>query len=136
MPFGLKIAGETYQRAMVTLFHEMIHHEIEVYVDGMIAKSQTEEEQVEHLQKLFDRLKTHKLRLNPNKCTFGVRSGKILGFIISDRGIQVDPAKVKSEQEMPAPLTEKKVRGSLGCLNYITRFISHLTATCELIFKL
>ena len=67
--FWVKNAGATYQRAMVALFHDMIHHEIEVYVDDMIARSQTEEEHLDHLQKLFDRLKLYKLRLNPNKCT-------------------------------------------------------------------
>ena len=76
------------------------------------------------------------MRLNPNKCTFGVRSGKLLGFIVSDKGIQVDPAKVKAIQEMSAPCTEKEVRGFLGRLNYIVRFISHITATSEAIFKL
>ena len=136
MPFRLKNAGETYQRAMVALFHNMIHQEIEVYEDDMIAKSQTEEEHIDHLQKLFERLKKYKLRLNPNKCTFGVRSGKLLGFVVSKRGIEVDPAKVKAIQEMPASHTEKEVRGFLGRLNYIARFISHLTATCEPIFKL
>ena len=102
----------------------------------MIARSQTEEEHLDHLHKLFDRLKLYKLRLNPNKCTFGVRSSKLLGFIVSDKGIQVDPAKIKSMQEMLAPRTEKEVRGFFGRLNYIARFISHLTATCEPIFKL
>ena len=136
MPFELKNAGATYQRAMVALFHDMIHHEIEVYVDDMIARSQTEEEHLDHLQKLFDRLKLYKLRLNPNKCTFGVRSGKLLGFVVSDKGIQVDPANVKAIQEMPDPCTEKEDRGFLGRMNYIAQFISHLTTTCDLIFKL
>ncbi|WJX67858.1 hypothetical protein P8452_52291 [Trifolium repens] len=136
MPFGLKNAGATYQRAMVTLFHDMIHKEIEVYVDDMIAKSQEEDEHLVHLSKLFARLRKFKLRLNPNKCTFGVRSGKLLGFIVSQKGIEVDPDKVKAIQNMPAPRTEKEVRGFLGRLNYIARFISHLTATCEPIFKL
>ena len=76
------------------------------------------------------------MRLNLNKCTFGVRSSKILDFIVSDKGIQVDPAKVKAIQEIHTPHTEKEVRGFLGSLNYIARFISHLTATCEPIFKL
>lgn len=89
MPFGLKSAGATYQRAMVTLFHDMIHKEIECYVDDMIAKSNTEEEHLVNLQKLFERLRKFKLRLNPNKCTFGVRSGKLLGFLVSERGIEV-----------------------------------------------
>ena len=80
--------GATYQRAMVALFHVIIHHEIEVYVDDMIAISQTEEEHLDHLQKLFERLKKYKLRLNPNKCTFGVRSSKLLGFVVSGKGIE------------------------------------------------
>ena len=63
MPFGLKNAGATYQSAMVALFHDMIHHKIEVYVNEMIARSQTEEEHLDHLQKLFERLKKYKLRL-------------------------------------------------------------------------
>ena len=96
MPFGSKNVGATYQRAMVSLFHDMIHHEIEVYVDDMIARSQTKEEHLDHLQKLFERLKKYKLRLNSNKCTFGVTSGKLLGFIGSGKGIEVDPAKVKA----------------------------------------
>ena len=121
---------------MVALFHAMIHHEIEIYDDDMIAMSQTEEEHLDHLQKLFYRQKTYKLRLNPNRCTFGVRSGKLLSFIISHKGIQVNPAKVKAIQEIPAPRTEKEVRGFLGRLNYIVRFILHLTTTCEPIFKL
>ena len=109
MPFDLKNAGATYQRAMTTLFHDMMHMEIEVYVDDMIAKSRTEVEHMEHLLKIFQRLRKYKLRLNPNKCTFGVCSGKLLGFIVSERGIEVDPAKVKAKQEMPAPKTEKQV---------------------------
>jgi hypothetical protein len=136
MPFGLKNAGATYQRAMVTLFHDMMHKEIEVYVDDMIAKSQNEEDHMSHLKKLFERLRKFRLRLNPAKCTFGVRSGKLLGFIVSQRGIEVDPDKVRAIQEMPAPRTEREVRGFLGRLNYISRFISHMTATCEPIFKL
>ena len=100
MSFGLKNAGETYQRDMVALFHDMINHEIEVYVDDMIARSQTEEEHLDHLYKLLERLKKYKLRLNPRKCTFGVRSGKLLGFVVSNKGIEVDPAKVKAIQKM------------------------------------
>ena len=105
--------------------HDMIHHEIEVYVDDMIAMSQTEEEHLDHLQKLFERLKKYKLRLNLNKCIFGVRSSKILGFVVSSKGIEVDPAKVKAIQEMPTPHIYKEVRECLGCLNYIARFISN-----------
>uniref|UniRef100_A0A2N9ITG6 Integrase catalytic domain-containing protein n=1 Tax=Fagus sylvatica TaxID=28930 RepID=A0A2N9ITG6_FAGSY len=98
MPFGLKNAGATYQRAM--------------------------------------RLKKYQLRLNPNKCAFGVTSGKLLGFIVSGRGIEIDPAKVQAIRSMPAPKTEKEIRSFLGRINYIARFIAQLTATCEPLFKL
>ena len=83
MPFGLKNAGATYQRAMVTLLHDMMHKEVEVYVDEMIAKSKEGEDHLWVLQKLFDRLKKFQLKLNPEKCTFGVTSGKLLGFVVS-----------------------------------------------------
>ncbi|PKI79089.1 hypothetical protein CRG98_000518 [Punica granatum] len=103
MPFGLKNAGATYQRAMVTLFHDMMHKEVEVYVDDMIAKSKEGEDHLVNLKRLFDRLKEYKLRLNPARCTFGARSGKLLGFVVSERGIEVDPDKVKAIKELPPP---------------------------------
>jgi len=111
-------------KGYVTLFHDMIHKEIEVYVDDMIAKSREGENHVQILKKLFERLRKYKLRLNPVKCSFGVKSGKLLGFVVSDKGIEVDPDKVKAIQSMPPPKTEKDVRGFLGRLNYIARFIS------------
>jgi len=136
MPFGLKNGGVTYQRAMVALFHDMMHKEIEVYVDDMIAKSRSEGEHIINLRKLFERLRKFKLKLNPAKCTFGVKAGKLLGFIVSEKGIEVDLDKVCVILEMPVPHTEKEVRGFFVRLNYIARFISQLTATCEPIFKL
>jgi len=78
---------------MVALFHDMMHREIEVYVDDMITKSKTEEEHLVNLRKLFERLRKYRLRLNPAKCTFGVKLGKLLGFIVSQKGIQVDPER-------------------------------------------
>ena len=95
MPFGLKNVGATYERAMVTLFHDMMHREIEVYVDDMIAKFESKNDHIINLRKLFKRLRKFKLRLNPAKCTFGVKSGKLLGFIASEKGIEVDPNKVR-----------------------------------------
>lgn len=74
MPFGLNNVGATYQHAMVTLFHDKIHKEIEVYVDDMFAKSQIEEEHLVNLEKLFAHIRKFRLRLNTSKCTFGVRS--------------------------------------------------------------
>ena len=75
MPFELKNAGATYQRAMTALFHDLLHQVVEVYVDDMIAKSKEPEDHLSCLRKLFDSLKRYKLCLNPNKCMFGVSSG-------------------------------------------------------------
>ena len=108
MPFGLKNVGATYQRAMVTLFHDMMYKKIEVYVDDMIAKSRKGDSHAENLKKLFERLRKFQLKLNPSKCTFGVTSGKLLGFVVSDRGIEVDPDKIKAIQNLSIPKTQKK----------------------------
>ncbi|RDX68148.1 Retrovirus-related Pol polyprotein from transposon 17.6, partial [Mucuna pruriens] len=114
MPFGLKNAGETYQRAMVTLFHDMMHKEVELYVDDMIAMSKTPRQHIDDLCKLLERLQKYRPRLNPAKCTFGVGTRKLLGFIVNERGIVLDPDKVKAIRNMPTPKTEIEVRGFLG----------------------
>ncbi|RDX82836.1 hypothetical protein CR513_36322, partial [Mucuna pruriens] len=131
MPYGLKNAGATYQRAMVTLFHDIMHKEVEVYVDNMIAKSRTLDQHVNDLRKLFERLRKYKLRLNPAKCIFVVKIRKLLGFIVNEMGIEVDLDKT-----MPTLKTKTEVRGFLRRVNYISRFISQLTATYSSIFKL
>ena len=123
-----------YQRKMVTLFHDMMHKEIEVYMDNMIAKSKEEEDHCQNLRKLFERLKRHRLKLNPAKCSFEVKSGKLLGFMVSGQGIKVNSDKVKAIQAMSASKIEKEVRGLLSRFNYISRFISQMTATYEPIF--
>jgi len=108
MPFGLKNAGATYHRAMVTLFYDMMHKEIKVYIDDMIANSKKGQDYVKVLRKLFERLRKYELKLNPIKCSFGVKFGKLLGFVVSDRGIEVDPNKVRLIQSMPSLNTEKE----------------------------
>jgi hypothetical protein len=96
MSFGLKNGRATYQRAMVTLFYDMMHKEIEVYLDDMITKSKKGESHVYVFKKkLFEKLRKYKPRLNPAKCSFGVKYGKLLGFVESDKGIEVGPDKVK-----------------------------------------
>ena len=75
---------------MVVLFHDMMHKEIEVYVDDMITKSRTEEEHLVNLWNMFGRLRKYRLRLNPTKCTYMVKSRKLLGFVVSQKGIEVD----------------------------------------------
>ena len=68
MPFGLKNAGATYQRMATTLFHDLMHKEIEVYVDDMMVKSETRDGHIEALEKFIERVDNYNLRLNPKKC--------------------------------------------------------------------
>ena len=65
------------------------------------------------MRKFFDRIKEYRLRLNPQKCTIGVTTGKLLNFLVSDRGIKVDTSKIKAILEMPSPKSEKEIRGFL-----------------------
>ena len=78
------------------MFLDLMHKEIELYVDDMIAKYQTEEGHIEDLLKLFQRLRKYRLHLNQNKCTFRVCYGKFLGLIVSHKGIELDPDKVRA----------------------------------------
>ena len=113
-----------------------MHNEVEVYVDDMKMKSKNRESHITNLRKFFERIKEYRLRLNSQKCTFGVIVGKLLGFLVSDRGIEVDPSKIKAILEMLPPKSEKEIKGFLGRLQYINRFIAKLTSTYEPIFKL
>ena len=118
------------------LLHDKMHNEVEVYVDDMIMKSMERKGHIVNLKKFFERIKEYRLRLNPQKCTFGVTAGKLLGFLVSDREIEVDSSKIKAILEMPPPKSEKEIRGFLGRLQYISRFIAKLNSTCEPIFKI
>ena len=109
---------------MVTMFHDMMHKEIEVYVGDMIAKSRTSRDHLIDLRMLFKHLIKYRLRLNPNKCVLGASSRKLLGFIVSQSGIEVDLEKVQAIWDMPTPQTEKQIRSFLGKINYIACFIA------------
>ncbi|XP_070013016.1 uncharacterized protein [Nicotiana sylvestris] len=108
MPFGLKNTETTYMRAMTAIFHDIMHQEIEVYVDDVIIKSRTQDDHVRDLKKFFVRLCKYDLKLNPAKCAFGVPSGKLLWFIVSQRGIELDLTKIKFIRDLPPPRTKKE----------------------------
>jgi hypothetical protein len=128
MPFGLKNAGATYQRTMTAMFHDMMHKEIEDYVDDIVVKSKKREDHLGILRKVFDRCRLYKLKMNPLKCAFGVFAGKFLGFLVHNRGIDVDPAKASAIATMKAPTSHKELKSFLGRLSYIRRFIPGLAA--------
>ena len=100
----------------------------------MIVNSKDREGHILALRKFFERIQFYKLRLNPKKFSFGVTSKKLLGFRVSYKGIKVDYDKIKAIVEMKPPRTDKEIRGFLGRIQYISRFIAQLTMTCEPIF--
>ena len=128
MPFGLKNACATYQRTMTAMFHDMMHKEIEDYVDDIVVKSKKREDHLETLRNVFDRCRLYKLKMNPFKCAFGVSAGKFLGFLVHNCGINVDPTKASAIATMKALASHKELKSFLGRLSYIRRFIPRLAA--------
>ena len=116
MPFGLKNAGSTYQRAMTNILDELIHKTVECYVDDMVVKTKDRQHHQEDLRVVFERLRQHQLKMNPLKCAFAVQSGLFLGFVVRHRGIEVEPKKIKAILEMPAPRDLKELRTLEGKL--------------------
>ena len=100
IPFGLKNAGATYQRLVNHMFHPQIGRNVEVYVDDMLVKSLDEGKHLDDLQETFNTLKRYNMNLNPSKCSFRVASGKFLGFLVSHRGIEANPEKIKAILDM------------------------------------
>ncbi|KAL6145619.1 hypothetical protein ACLB2K_056305 [Fragaria x ananassa] len=95
MPIGLKNVGETYQQLVNTMFEGYIGKIMKVYVDDMLVKSVTLDAHVAHLVTVLDTMIANGMRLNPEKCVFMVRGGKFLGFMVSERGIEANPEKLK-----------------------------------------
>ena len=109
MPFRLKNAGSTYQRMMTKMFEPQLDRNIEVYIDDMVVKSKVVSEHVKDLTSIFGILREHKLRLNASKCSFGVNSGKFLGYMVNHRGIKVNPDQIKAINDLQAPRNPKEV---------------------------
>lgn len=123
MPFGLKNAGATYQRAMSAIFHDMMHDCVEDYVDDMVVKSKKVDQHIHDLRRVFIRCSEYNLRMKPLKCAFGVSSRKFLGFVVHHKGSEIDPTKAKAIQEMNPPKTVKELKSFIGRVSYIGRFI-------------
>ncbi|XXG46944.1 hypothetical protein AAC387_Pa02g1672 [Persea americana] len=113
---------------MMAIFHNMMHDCMEVYVDDILIKSQTRADHAAALKRVLQSSRETKLRMNQKKCVFGVSSGKLLGFMVSNRGIEVDPSKVKAILEMPPPKNLKELRGLIGRRQFIR---SSFHSTCK-----
>ena len=109
MLFGLKNAGATYQRLVNKMFSNQIRRNMEVYVDDMLIKSKEELTHLDDLRETFATLRQYQMKLNPSKCAFGVVLGKFLGFMVSQKGIEANPEKVRALLDMASPKTVKEV---------------------------
>ena len=103
MSFDLKNARATYQTFVNHIFHPYIRRNVEVYVDDMLVKSLDKGKHLDDLQETFDTLRQYNMKLNPNKCAFGVSSVKFLGFMVSHRGIEANPDKIQAILDMKPP---------------------------------
>ena len=110
MPFELKNPGATYQRLVNKMFSKQIGRNMEVYVDDMLLKSKEELAHLDNLKETFTTLRQYQMKLNPNKYAFGVASRKFLGFMMSQRGIEANPKKVRAILNMKSPKTVKEVQ--------------------------
>ena len=135
MPFGLKNAGATYQRLVNHMFHPQIERNVEVYVDDMLVKSLDEEEHLDDLQEIFDTLRRFNMKLNPSKCIFRVSSEKFLRFMVSHRGIEANPEKIKAILNMKPPQSIKEVQSLTRRVAALNRFVSKATDKCLPFFK-
>jgi hypothetical protein len=136
MPYGLKNALPTFVRAMSKTFGDLIRDKVEVYVDDIVVKNKRGSTLVEDLTLVFDRLRVTRTKLNPDKCVFGVSARKLLGFLVSYRGIEVNPEKIKAIEAMRPPARIKDVQKLTGSLAALSRFISRLAERALPFFKL
>ena len=127
MSFGLKNVGATYHRLVTKMFRSLLAKTIEVYIDDMLVKSKELPDHAEHLQEAFELLRAYGMKLNPLKCTFGVNAGRFLGFMVTRRGIEANPAQFKAILESPAPTSRKRVQQLTSRLAALRWFISRFT---------
>ena len=130
MPFGLANAPGIFQELMSIVLQGLECYSL-AYLDDVLIFSSSKEEHLAHLQKVFDRLRSHNLKLKPSKCEFFNEETQYLGFRISNKGIQPDPEKVRAIEAVQPPKTVREVRGFLGMCSYYRRFIPEFSSIAE-----
>ena len=136
MPFGLKNVRATYQRIMTKMFQDKIRRTVKVYIDNMAVKSKQDTRHMEDLQWVFEVLRQHKFRLNADRCAFGVGAGKFLGYLITNRGIEVKPDQIEAVQCLKSPSNPKEVQVLIEMLATLNRFISKFADRCHPFYQL
>jgi len=122
----LENAGATYQRAMNFIFHEFIGKLVEIYIDDVVVKSGDFIKHLADLRKVLECTRKHGLKMNNNKCAFGVLTGQFLGFMVHQRGIEISRRFIDAINKIVAPTNKTELQSLIGKLNFIRRFISNL----------
>ena len=118
------------------MFEPQLGKSIEVYINDMVVKSKVVSEQVGDLENIFEILRKYKLRLNASKCSFGVGSDKFLGYMVTHRGIEVNPVQIKAINSLQPSQNPKEVQKLTGMTATLNRFISWLANRCRPFFLL
>jgi hypothetical protein len=122
MPEGLKNAGCTFSRMIAIVLHPQLRRNILAYVDDIVVKSIQRRDHISDLAETFANLKAANLGLNPEKCVFGIHKGKVLGCLVSTKGIEANPDKIKALIEMQDPVLVKDVQKLTGRVAALNRF--------------
>nr|ABA95369.1 retrotransposon protein, putative, Ty3-gypsy subclass [Oryza sativa Japonica Group] len=136
MSFGLKNVGATYQRMIQRCFSTQISRNVEAYVDDVVVKTKQKDDLIEDLEETFAIIRAFRMKLNPEKCIFGVPLGKLLGFMVSHRGIQANPEKIYAILNMKPPSSRKDVQKLTEGMAALSRFVSRLGERGMPFFKL
>ena len=116
---------------MNLIFHDIIGKIVEIYIGDVVVKSSTEHQHLADLRAVIERARKYGLKMNPSKCAFGVSAGKFLGFMVHERGIEVNPDRVKAIKEVGPPTSKVKLQELIGKIN-LRRFISNLSGRIRL----
>jgi hypothetical protein len=123
MPEGLKNAGCTFSRMIAIVLHPQLQKNIFAYVDDIVVKSVQRRDHIRDLAETFVNLKAMNLRLNPEKCVIGIHKGKVLRCLVSTKGIEANPEKIKALIEMQDPISVKEIQKLTGRVAALNRFI-------------
>ena len=121
---------------MIRMFQDKIGHMIDVYIDNMVVKSEQETRHIEDLQGVFEVLRQYRLRLNADKCAFGVGASKFLGYLITNYGIEVNPNQIEAVQRLKPPCNLKEVQVLTRMLVSLNWFISKFANQCRPFYQL
>ena len=110
MPEGIRNTGCTFNRTIAAVLDTQLDRNISVYVDDVVVRSKKREDHISDLRETFANVRKHGLKLNPEKCIFSVRKGKLLGCMITERGIEANPVKIEAIRRMQPPMMKKGVQ--------------------------